>query len=59
MNRNGEQFDWDNHSLADLKAVDKVPKLIHPVCISEIHWVETEDMYDKIIGPIPIDKEKK
>ena len=59
MNRNGEQFDWDNSNLADLKAVKKLPTLIHPVIISEIHGVETEDMYDRIIVPIPTNKDKK
>ena len=51
MNRKGEKFDWDNDDLADLQAVDKQQKLVHPDIISEIPWVETADMYDGIIGP--------
>ena len=44
--------------MADLKAVDEQPKLIHPDITSEIPGVKTEDMYDGIIGPIPIGKEE-
>jgi hypothetical protein len=45
--------------LSELKAVDEQPKLIHPDIISEIPGVETEDMYDGIIGPVPIGEEEK
>jgi hypothetical protein len=45
--------------LADLQAIDEQPKLIHQDIISEIPWVETEDMYDKIIGPTLIGKEEE
>ena len=58
MNRKGEKFDWDNDDLADLKAVDEQPKLIHPDIISEIPGVETADMYNDIIGPTPNNEKK-
>ena len=54
MNRKGEQFDWNNDDLSELKTVDNQPKLVHKDIISEISSVETEDMYPRIIGPIPI-----
>ena len=44
--------------MADLQAIDEQSKLIHPDIISEIPGVETADMYDKIIGPIPIGEEE-
>ena len=44
---------------ADLQSADKQPKLIHQDIISETPWVKTEDMHDRIIGPIPISEEKK
>ena len=59
MNRKGEKFDWDNDDLADLTAVNEQPKLVHPDIIAEIPGVETQDMYDNVIGPIPIGEEEK
>ena len=59
LNRKGEKFDWDNDDLADLKAVDEQPKLVHPDIISEIPGIETADMYDDIIGPTPDDGKKR
>ena len=59
LNRKGEKFDWDNNDFADLQAIDKQPKLVHPDIISEIPRVETADMYDRIIGPTPIGKKEK
>ena len=59
MNRNGKKLDWDNDDLEDLKVVDEQPTLTHPGIISRIPGVETEDMYDGIMGPLLIDKEEK
>ena len=60
MNRKGKKFDWDNDNFADLQAVDGQPKviLIHPTILSEMPWVKTEDMYDKIIRPTSISKQE-
>ena len=33
--------------------------MVHPDIIAEIPGVETEDMYDNLIGPTPIGKEEK
>ena len=59
LNRKGETFDWDNNKLADLQELTEQLKLIHPDIISEISRVKTEDMYDRIIRPTPIEKEEK
>ena len=59
MNRKGEKFDWDNNNLADLKAVDEHPKLVHPDIIAEIPGGETQDMYDNVISPTSIGWEEK
>ena len=59
MNQKGETFDWDNGDLADLKAVNEQPKLVHPDIIAEIPGVETEDIYDNVIGRTPIGEEEK
>ena len=45
--------------MSELKAVDKKLELIHQDIRSEIPCVETEDMYNEAIGPVPIDKEEK
>ena len=50
---------WDNNNLADLKAVNDQPKLIHPDIIAEIPGVETEDMYNNVIDPTPISNKEK
>ena len=59
MNRKGETFDRDNGVLAELKSVKEQPKLLHPDIIAEVPGVETEDMYDTIIGPTPTGDEEK
>ena len=57
--RKGNAFDWDNDDLLEFKAVEEQSKLIHPDIISEIPGVETEDMFNGIIGPILIDREEQ
>ena len=59
LNRKGTKFDGENDDWTDLKAADKQPKLIHSDIMSEILGIETEDIYDGIIGPIPIREEEK
>ena len=59
LNRKGKTFDWGNNDLSKLNVVDKQPKLIHSDVISELPSIETEDIYDRIIGPIPIGRKEK
>ena len=59
MNQKGEQFDWDNDNLEDLKAVNEQPKSVHQDIIAEIPGVKTEDMYNTVIGSTPIGTEEK
>ena len=54
LNRNGEIIDWDNNYLSELVTVNKQPQLIHRGIISEIPCIETDNMYDGIIGSILI-----
>ena len=44
--------------MADLKAANEQLRLVHPDIIAEIPGVETEDMYNNLIGTTPINKEE-
>ena len=53
LNRNGENFDWDNDDLGEIEVVVKEPKLIKPDFIAEIPGIDMDSDCDKTIGPKP------
>ena len=53
LNRNGENFDWDNDDLGEIEVVVKEPKLIKPDFVDEITGIDMDSDYEKIIGPKP------
>ena len=56
LNRNGENFDWENDDLSELEVVNEQPKLVQLDCLSVRHWdlVGAASQLGPISNPRPL-----